>query len=136
MELPDFCPRSGPVDLLIITKMLQTIQEKYGNILDKYYFRQSGTHIFLKIFEHVHPGYHVCSFCSSFCFLVFSWNSEYIFQTYFCNLVARSGKDKGPIMLGYASARSRISVGSVARIVNKQSLQMDTCIYVYIFICM
>ena len=30
--------KSGPVDLLTIAKTLQTIQEKYGNILDKYDF--------------------------------------------------------------------------------------------------
>ena len=35
--------KSGPVALLIITKMAQTIQEKYGNILGKYDLCQYGT---------------------------------------------------------------------------------------------
>ena len=35
--------KSGPVDLLTITKMLQRIQEKYGIILEQYYICQSGT---------------------------------------------------------------------------------------------
>ena len=54
--------KSGPVDLLIITKMRQRIQEKYGIILGKYYVCQSGTHMFLKMFENVCPRYNVFCF--------------------------------------------------------------------------
>ena len=35
--------KTGPVDLLIITEMLQRIQEKYGISLVKYYLCQYGT---------------------------------------------------------------------------------------------
>ena len=38
-----FLSNSGPVALRTITKMLQKIQEKYGNILGKYYLCQYGT---------------------------------------------------------------------------------------------
>ena len=34
---------SGPVALVTITKMAQTIQEKYGIVLEKYYLCQYGT---------------------------------------------------------------------------------------------
>ena len=39
----------GPGDLLIITKMLQKIQEKIWNHPGKYYLCQSGTHKFPKM---------------------------------------------------------------------------------------
>ena len=48
---------SGPVDLLIITKMAQTIQDKYGIILKPYYFHiwESDISDFFEIFErHIH----------------------------------------------------------------------------------
>ena len=44
-----FLSKSGPADLLIITKRLQRIQENYGIILDKYYFCQYGTQNKLKV---------------------------------------------------------------------------------------
>mgnify|MGYP000545237356 CR=1 FL=1 len=43
--------KSGPVDLITITKMLQNIQENYGIILEKYYVCQSGTSHISKIFD-------------------------------------------------------------------------------------
>ena len=46
--------KSGPGDLLTITKMLQKIQEKYGIILEKYYLCQYGTHKILKTFGKLH----------------------------------------------------------------------------------
>ena len=50
--------KSGPVDLLTITKMLQRIQEKYGDILEHIIFVNLGL-MFLKMFEqNVCPRYH------------------------------------------------------------------------------
>ena len=45
--------KSGPGDLLTITKMLQKIQENYGIILETYYLCQSGTQKIRKI---LNPG--------------------------------------------------------------------------------
>ena len=50
--------KSGPGDLLTITKMLQKIQEKYGIILKKYYFfisQLSGTSKISQIWTHQTP---------------------------------------------------------------------------------
>ena len=54
--------KSGPGDLLIITKMLQKIQEKYGIILEKYYFVNMG----LKNFENFRNLYVLGTICFRF----------------------------------------------------------------------
>ena len=51
--------KSGPGDLLIITKMLQKIQEKLWNHLGKYYCCQSGTSKIRQFSESVCPGYQI-----------------------------------------------------------------------------
>ena len=51
--------KSGPVDFLTITKMLQKIEEQLWNHPGKYYLCQYGTHV-LKMFEKsVGHRYHV-----------------------------------------------------------------------------
>ena len=44
---------------------------KYGIILDKYYFCQSGTHTLLDFFENVCPRYQMFSFLFSVVFICF-----------------------------------------------------------------
>ena len=46
-----------------------------------------------------------------------------------CNLVARSGKDKGPIMLGYALVCASNSVDIVAKTENERA---HVHIYIYV----
>ena len=57
-----FLSKSGPADLLTITKMLQTIQEKYGNILEKYYLCKYETQQILKC-SNICPGYNAFFLC-------------------------------------------------------------------------
>ena len=47
----------GPVDLLVITKMLQKIQENYGIVLDNYYLCEYGTQNVLEKWKHETPSY-------------------------------------------------------------------------------
>ena len=49
--------KSGPGDLRIITKMLQETQEKYGIILEKYYFWQYETSEIRNFSKSVCPRY-------------------------------------------------------------------------------
>ena len=70
----------GPVALQFITKMLQKIQEKYGDILETYYLCKYGTRK-LKMFENVCTRYHVFFEISSISFF------EYlIFIIYFTKM--------------------------------------------------
>ena len=50
--------KSGPVDLLTITKMLSKIQDNYGHILENIIFVNLGLKK-LKTFENICPMYHV-----------------------------------------------------------------------------
>ena len=78
--------KSGPGDLLIITKMLQKTQAKYGIILETYYFCQYVTHKISKIFEICMSDVPVFLDCSDFVPFVrriFLWFFEYIFLKYF-----------------------------------------------------
>ena len=63
----------GPADLPTITKILQQIQEQYGNILKTYYFHlgESGNSIVSNFVERYR--HHVVSYC-----FVFFWTNEYI----------------------------------------------------------
>ena len=49
--------KSGPVDFLIITKMLQKIRDKSGNILETYYLWKSETHFFEFFGSTVYPTF-------------------------------------------------------------------------------
>ena len=74
LEISKIWSKSGPVDLLTITKMQRKIRETYGIILDKYYLCQSGTQAISIFFEK----------CMSYvqCFLLLFrvlLNFEYIF---------------------------------------------------------
>ena len=57
--------KSGPVALLIITKMLQTIQENYGIILEKYYLCQYGTQKLKKLEKCMSYVPCFCFFCEN-----------------------------------------------------------------------
>ena len=75
LELRKFC-KSGPIALLIITSMLQRIQENmesfWGNIICV------NTGLIFWFFSKICPRYLV------FVFFVFLWTFAYIFQKYFC----------------------------------------------------
>ena len=75
--------KSGPGYLLIVTNMLQKIQDKLWN--------HPGNILFLSIWaskkfgnfrEHVCPKYHLCSICP-FLFFRFLWTDKYICWKYF-----------------------------------------------------
>ena len=75
--------KSGPVDLLTITKMLQTIQENYGIILGTSYFVNFGTQK-TKTFEELYVlgtiGFSIVfifNLCRV-CFRFVLWKFEYI----------------------------------------------------------
>ena len=73
--------KSGPVNLLTITKMLQKIQEKYGVILEKYYLCQYWTQQDATNRESVCHRYHIFQ-CI---FRVFPFFCEHLI-TYFANI--------------------------------------------------
>ena len=85
-----FLSKSGPGDLRIITKMLQKLQEKYGIILDKYYFCQSGTSKNWKNWNLYVPGTRFFRFLS-ICFSIapcFFWFSG-VFWVYILKIILR-----------------------------------------------
>ena len=67
--------KSGPVDLLTVTRMLQQIQEKYGNILEHISYVNMGIKN-VDVFEKVCPRYHVFRFLM-FLFVCGIWNTYF-----------------------------------------------------------
>ena len=69
----------GPVDLLIITEMLQKIQEYYGSILVKYYVCQSGTQQISNMFGQMYVLGTIFLFISHLCEILNTY-----FENMFC----------------------------------------------------